>query len=92
VTNPKDIGYNTWTLITCVKDGSGMTQYINGKYSAYEANASSITNPTVNIGRGRASEYYTKGQIDDVRIYNYALTTTQVKTLYNENSAVRFGD
>ena len=29
--------------------------------------------------------------IDDVRIYNYALTTAQIRTLYNENAAVRFG-
>ncbi|MCX6784311.1 MAG: LamG domain-containing protein [candidate division WWE3 bacterium] len=36
------------------------------------------------------STYYA-GQLDDVRLYNYALTGTQVKTLYNENSAVRFG-
>ena len=31
------------------------------------------------------------GQIDNVSVYNYGLTGTQVKTLYNENSAVRFG-
>ncbi len=31
------------------------------------------------------------GLIDDVRIYNYALTPLQIRTLYNENSAVRFG-
>ncbi|MCX6789152.1 MAG: LamG domain-containing protein [Candidatus Gribaldobacteria bacterium] len=37
------------------------------------------------------SSKYINGIIDDVRIYNYALTATQVKTLYNQNSAVRFG-
>jgi hypothetical protein len=31
------------------------------------------------------------GKIDDVRVYNYALTATQVRTLLNDNSAVRFG-
>jgi len=31
------------------------------------------------------------GQIDDVRIYNYALTGTQVKLLYNQNSGIRYG-
>ncbi|KKU99193.1 MAG: hypothetical protein UY33_C0035G0016, partial [Candidatus Amesbacteria bacterium GW2011_GWA1_48_9] len=29
------------------------------------------------------------GQIDDVKIFNYALTAQQVKTVYNEG-AVRF--
>ncbi len=28
---------------------------------------------------------------DDVRIFDYPLTAVQVKTLYNENAAVRFG-
>jgi hypothetical protein len=32
-----------------------------------------------------------KGQIDDVRIYNYALTPDQIKTLYNGGGALRFG-
>jgi hypothetical protein len=31
------------------------------------------------------------GNLDDVRVYNYALTAPQVQTLYNENAAVRFG-
>lgn len=31
-----------------------------------------------------------QGQLDDVRVYNYALTATQVKLLMNEG-AVRFG-
>ena len=36
-----------------------------------------------------AGEYF-NGQIDDVRIYNYTLTASQIKTLYNDG-AVRFG-
>ena len=31
------------------------------------------------------------GQIDEVRIFNYALTSTQVKNLFNQGSAIRFG-
>lgn len=33
-------------------------------------------------GYGGSSAYF-NGQIDDVRVYNYALTSTQVKTLFN---------
>ena len=32
-----------------------------------------------------------KGSLDEIRTYNYALTGAQIQTLYNENSAVRFG-
>jgi hypothetical protein len=31
------------------------------------------------------------GKLDDIRIYNYALTPAQIKNVYNENSAIRFG-
>ena len=34
---------------------------------------------------------YFEGKIDDARLYNYVLTTEQIKTLYNENAAVHFG-
>lgn len=40
---------------------------------------------------GKVSTTYYAGMLDDVRIYNYALNATQVTTLFNEGSAVRFG-
>jgi hypothetical protein len=33
---------------------------------------------------------FTAGQLDDFKIYNYALTDQQIKLLYNNNSAVQF--
>jgi len=39
----------------------------------------------------RARKSSLSNGVDDVKIYNYALTATQVKNLYNEGSAVRFG-
>jgi hypothetical protein len=36
------------------------------------------------------SAFYFPGQIDDVRIYNYALSPTQIKEIYN-NGTVYFG-
>jgi len=34
--------------------------------------------------------YKVNGQIDDVKIFNYALTANQVKNLYNQGSAIQF--
>jgi hypothetical protein len=42
------------------------------------------------IGSLDASSGFFPGQIDDVKIFNYALTPVQIKTLYN-NGAVSFG-
>ncbi len=69
--------------------------YINGKLtstnSSQTSNALSNTTTTVQIGRRGDSVQYVNGQIDDVRIYNYALTPTQVKQVMNQGGAVRFG-
>ena len=50
--------------------------------SSFSANA-------IKFGQVGSTDY--SGYLDDVRIFDYPLTAVQVKTLYNENSAVRFG-
>ncbi|MFH1601459.1 MAG: DUF2341 domain-containing protein [Candidatus Shapirobacteria bacterium] len=76
------------------------TVYVDGKLSTSfpDTNwhhvtiisSSDITANTPNIGK-IAGDYFS-GQIDDVRIYNYALTSQQIQTLYNEGSAMRLGE
>ena len=41
-------------------------------------------------GTGYEEQVY-QGLIDDFRLYNYTLSATQIKKLYNENSVGRFG-
>ena len=50
-------------------------------------------NVAVEIGKrpNYTAGLYQKGKIDDVRIYNYALSAKQIKTLFNGSAAVRFG-
>ena len=83
---------NTWHHITGTWDGVNLKLYVDGKLNTSSTPSSTLTFPLVNtqIGRwvGGASQYF-NGQIDDARIYNYALTPEQVKTLYN-NGAVSF--
>lgn len=93
-TTPAPIG--TWTLITLTYSGSGGTTtnkkiYLNGAVTASQQQGASygqllnLPSPTtVNIGRdwGRATAYYS-GRIDDVRIYNRALSASEVLQLYN---------
>ena len=92
------IPLNTWTHITCTYDktlaSNNVKVYINGKLHATANYSTSITadNNPVEIGRwynfSEARRYFA-GQLDDVRVYNYALTSSQVKTLYS-GGAVRF--
>jgi len=50
--------------------------------------ATSITDTAFTIGKANGA--FTAGQIDDVQIFNYALSATQVKKVMNEG-AVRYG-
>ena len=86
----------SWHLITGVvnRTDSLIQYYVDGirKVSiSFTPTGSVNTSSVLAIGRNSSSSGgYFSGQIDDVRVFNYALTATQVKTLYN-GGAVRFG-
>jgi hypothetical protein len=93
---------DSWINLSTVYDGAGNWKiYKNGQYMGTET--LSVTSDTtakyfIGAGNGVANsgvqvpDYFFTGQIDDVRVYNYALTAEQVKQVMNEGSAVRFGE
>ncbi|KKR10938.1 MAG: hypothetical protein UT39_C0013G0001, partial [Candidatus Woesebacteria bacterium GW2011_GWA1_39_21] len=100
LTPDNSIQLNTWQHVSATWDGtcnlSGVKIYLNGVSQALSG--ASATNPptsdaadNLHIGVNDVASSYFTGMIDDVRIYNYALTPTQVKLLYNNSSAVQFG-
>lgn len=77
-----------------VSGGVLITIWINGVNRGSSSDGVGPTSPdTFNfiIGNNSAGSATFDGKIDDVRIYNYELTAAQVKTLYNQDSAVRYG-
>jgi len=84
VSNPLD---GNWHHIAGVITSTGMIAYFDGAQVASNSDVSPIyytsagamtigTNPT-------SATYRFTGSIDDVRIYNTALSSSQIKTLYN---------
>lgn len=81
---------NQWYHITVTQDMSSteLTLYING---IEETNQSILGDPSINdwslfIGyRKQWNGEYFHGVIDDVRIYNRALSKSEVRELYNES-------
>jgi hypothetical protein len=68
--------------------------YVDGKLEAQatDTTSGSIANSTnLTIGINANNTYNFNGQIDDVRIYNYALDPSQVKVIFNGGAADRFG-
>ena len=85
------ISYSTWQHLATTYDGSDLRLYLNGVEIASTPFAGVITQEVspLNIGhRYRFGDGIYQGLIDDVRIYNTALSTTQIGALANASTAV----
>lgn len=75
----------TWYHVAATWDGSNARVYLNGVLDMGSPTARSGTIGTdtrpLYIG-GRASADYFDGMIDDVRIYNYALSDAEIRNVY----------
>lgn len=83
----------SWYHVVGVYDGATKYLYVNGVLAATNSvQTYSHASENLAIGTNYANSLTSwpfTGQIDDVRVYNYALTATQIKTLYS-NGAVNF--
>ncbi|MBU2632848.1 LamG domain-containing protein, partial [Patescibacteria group bacterium] len=98
VTGTKVIGDGNWHFIGAIYDGTTVQLYVDGTTDASgnrSLNTSNISTYPFVIGRQSYSDAgnyrYANGQIDDVRIYNYALTPLQIKNVMNQGAGVRWG-
>lgn len=85
-----------WHNLTCMLDRvNGLLKiFVDGSQQAsVDASALGSTDldATAGVQIGQGSGSFTTGQIDDVKIFNYPLSTSQIKKLYNDNSGARFG-
>jgi hypothetical protein len=84
-----------WYHVLASVDGTKTQIYVNGKLDSQGVPLTWSSCPTVDvrIGSRIASgnpDLPFDGQIDEVKIWRYALTSEQVKSVYNQGSAVRF--
>lgn len=72
---------NTWYHLAATYDGASQKLYINGKLVASRAQSGPIATSSgyLRIGGNKVWGEYFKGKIDDVRIYNVALSATQIQ-------------
>jgi len=76
---------SSWSFFTCVYDGTNLTAYQNGiPGTTVQPNLSppSSSNESIAIGRYGDGSYYFSGFIDEVRIYNRALSESEIERLY----------
>jgi glucose/arabinose dehydrogenase len=76
------LAVNTWTHLALTYDGANMRLYVNGTLASTKAQTGAIRTSTnaLQIGGDTIFGQYFSGLIDEVRIYNGALTAAQVQT------------
>jgi prepilin-type N-terminal cleavage/methylation domain-containing protein len=77
------LSLNTWYYIAAVMNGSNVTIYVNGQPDASGTDSWTwTTGNNIFIGDEAGVTHVFPGLIDDVRIYNRALTATQIQAMY----------
>ena len=79
------LAMNTWTYLTETYDGTALRLYVNGVQVSSLAETGNILTSTnaLQIGGDSIFGQYFSGLIDDVRVYNQALTQSQIQSDMN---------
>jgi arabinan endo-1,5-alpha-L-arabinosidase len=84
ITSASDIPLNQWTHVACVYNRSTVTLYINGAVDyvrKYVYGAITLSDNPLYVGMGQYDNTYFAGSIDEVRIYNAALSDSEIAAL-----------
>jgi len=76
----------TWYLLVTVNDGSNLKIYVNMvQYGSIPIGQSDTNNNDIHIGSYEGdTRWFFKGKIDDIRVYNRALSETEIQQIFNE--------
>jgi len=80
---------NTWYYIVAVYDGSSMKIFINGSLNNSRAVSGNIIPTVANLIIGTRDAYF-NGLIDEVRIYNRALSPEEIRFHYSRGGPVAY--
>ena len=81
------IDLNSWQFVSVVYDGSQMKEYVNGVLKGSVPNSGTISyyDMPLLIGKYNNVDFYTNAKIDDVSIYNRALSASEVHSIYSNS-------
>jgi len=91
ISNPLSTG--AWEHLAVAFDGSTIRWYVNGilKGTSTSATLGSANNYPLYFGWNNYTGQYFSGLLDEVKIYNYALTEDEIKLDYNRGSGMVLG-
>jgi hypothetical protein len=87
---------DTWYNITALYSGSDFEVYLNGEMDAFTSWSGTILPTTIALTIGQVlpnnQSYNFNGVLDDIRIYNYALSVDSIQALAGGTTAVDESD
>jgi len=85
VTDLNDVPPNVWHHVILTSEGTTAKFYLNGSllHTGTSGTSYSESGDSVKIGKFLAASYEFTGNIDEVAVWNTALTSTQVSEIYN---------
>jgi len=81
-----------WQYVVFTYDGTSVRSYINGVYKdTYTVSLNTTDSGSLKIASGIYSNYhYFNGYLDDVRVYNRALSKDEITALYNSDAYEKY--
>jgi len=85
ISKSNDITYNQWQYIAVTLDGNIMKVYLNGTLNSMRNDVGTVGTDTIDLTIGGYVPAYVVGNkfIDEVRIYNRALSDAEIQAIYN---------
>lgn len=99
-TSARALSTGSWANVVVASSSGTQKIYINGTQDSNTGSGTTQMNfggcslwigADVDSGCGGSLANYMDGQIDDVQVFSYPLTQVQIRNLYNQSAAVRFG-
>lgn len=83
---------DTYYNVTVYYDGSDFEIYLNGELDSFSSWSGQILSTAIDLLVGQAlpadNSLNFKGVIDDIRIFNYALSVAEIEAFYHDDAAV----
>lgn len=90
------VSTNTWYHIVGLFDGRNIELFINGNLDAHATFSGTLLTTSIDLMIGQVlpnvTEYNFKGTLDDIAIYDYALSLEEIAELYSVTSGNRNND
>ena len=81
-----DINFNQWYHTVITYDGTTVKSYLNGVYIGSKiVTLNTSTTSNIKVGSRNNTSAYFLGKIDDIGVWNRALTEQEITNLYNAN-------